>query len=363
MAKCPNCGRETARTSDWVCQWCGYPLPDGGFKKIQKTYREVKEALQNGEPIEEKPVSKKEIKESRRQEKAPKQSEPKGGVKPQPAPQPEQEEVVQISVEALRKFMQNQAPLAPPAESQPVSQTPPKAETAPKIVPPSPPTPTPLVQPQPAPQTQPLADAIEKKPYPPVSHAQPKIETVQKVVPISPSPVENIPVLPPPQIIEKVTPVSQPPVPAAPEVRPPQSAAQKIDAVKSAPPPPPVESKPAPPPAPKAEPGASAIEITVAELLTAYKTEGPAADARFANQILRVTGLVEKVNVKVAMDIYSVTLNDPGKGLLPQGVRCIFERKYSSALTQLAIGQKVTVQGKYSGSLIDISLRDCSLVS
>lgn len=26
MPKCPNCGRETERTKDLACQWCGYPL-------------------------------------------------------------------------------------------------------------------------------------------------------------------------------------------------------------------------------------------------------------------------------------------------------------------------------------------------
>ncbi len=43
MARCPNCGRETRRTIDWCCQWCGYPLFSGSYKKIDKTYKELKE--------------------------------------------------------------------------------------------------------------------------------------------------------------------------------------------------------------------------------------------------------------------------------------------------------------------------------
>ena len=43
MPKCPNCGQPTARTEDWACQWCGYPLMSGSYKKIPKTYRELKE--------------------------------------------------------------------------------------------------------------------------------------------------------------------------------------------------------------------------------------------------------------------------------------------------------------------------------
>jgi len=43
MSKCPNCGLETLRTEDWACQWCGYPLPSGPFRKIEKTYRQLKD--------------------------------------------------------------------------------------------------------------------------------------------------------------------------------------------------------------------------------------------------------------------------------------------------------------------------------
>ena len=43
MPKCHNCGRETFRTQDWACLWCGHPLLFGPFKKIEKTYKQVKE--------------------------------------------------------------------------------------------------------------------------------------------------------------------------------------------------------------------------------------------------------------------------------------------------------------------------------
>ena len=43
MRKCPNCGQPTARTEDWACQWCGYPLLSESYEKIPKTYRQLKE--------------------------------------------------------------------------------------------------------------------------------------------------------------------------------------------------------------------------------------------------------------------------------------------------------------------------------
>ena len=41
MPKCPNCGLETARTEDWACQWCAYPLTSGGYKKLPMTFRQL----------------------------------------------------------------------------------------------------------------------------------------------------------------------------------------------------------------------------------------------------------------------------------------------------------------------------------
>ncbi|MFC1860452.1 hypothetical protein ACFLYC_02630, partial [Chloroflexota bacterium] len=49
MPKCPNCGQTTERTEDWACQWCGYPLISTSFKKIPKTYGQLKEE-KLGEP-------------------------------------------------------------------------------------------------------------------------------------------------------------------------------------------------------------------------------------------------------------------------------------------------------------------------
>ena len=113
----------------------------------------------------------------------------------------------------------------------------------------------------------------------------------------------------------------------------------------------------------KQEPAQPATEITVADLLATFEKEGEAANARFASQILKVTGAIEKINVKQALDIYSITLNSPRKSLLLQGVRCVFDRSQAAELSQLATGQTVSVQGKFTGSMIDVSLRDCVMVS
>ncbi|MFC1943872.1 hypothetical protein ACFLWO_04795, partial [Chloroflexota bacterium] len=105
----------------------------------------------------------------------------------------------------------------------------------------------------------------------------------------------------------------------------------------------------------------AAIELTVEELLSAYEVEGVAADAKFADKTLKVTGRADRIEVKDALDIQYINLTGGDTNLL-QHVRCVFDKKYGPELNKLTRGETVTVQGKYEGSIIDISLRDCVLV-
>ena len=104
------------------------------------------------------------------------------------------------------------------------------------------------------------------------------------------------------------------------------------------------------------------IEITVGELLSAYEKEGEAADAKFANKILKVTGIVNRIEVKDTLNIHYITLTDVEKTVLLEDVRCFFDRKHGPELNRLTVGQRVTVQGKYDGSMINIRMGDCFLV-
>ncbi len=202
MANCSNCGQKTARTEDWACQWCGYPLFSRAYKQIPKTYKQLKE------------------------EELSRQSAPVSD-EPEPTPEPEAE--------------------------------------------------------------------------------------------------------PEPEPVAELEPTPKPEVVAEPE------------------------------PEPEPEPVPAAMEITVEGLLAAYEEEGAAADAKFANKILRVTGVADRIEVKDALNIYYINLAAADSNLL-QPARCVFDRKYGPELNQLTSGQTVTVQGKYDGSIVNISLIDCILV-
>ena len=210
MPKCPNCGQMTARTEDWACQWCGYPLSSNSYKRIPKTYKQLQE------------------------EKRPKQ----------------------------------RAPVRDEPEPEPVAELEPEPE--------------------------------------PVAELEPEPEPVTELEPVA-------------------------------------------------------EPEPEPEPVAELEPVPAAIELTVEELLSAYEVEGVAADAKFANKILRVTGITDRIEVKNILNIHYIYLTSAKTNLL-QHIRCVFDEKYGAELNKLTRGQRVTVQGKYDGSIIDISMRDCVIV-
>jgi len=112
---------------------------------------------------------------------------------------------------------------------------------------------------------------------------------------------------------------------------------------------------------PEPEPVPAAIELTVEELLSTYEAEGVAADAIFANKFLKVTGITDRIEVKDTLDIYYINLTCAETNPL-QHVRCVFDKICGPELNELTRGQTVTVQGKYDGSIINISMRNCVIV-
>ena len=183
MRKCPNCGQTAERTEDWACQWCGYPLLSKSYKKIPKTYRQLKE---------ERP--------------------------PEPEPEPE-----------------------------------------------------PVAEPEPVPE-------------------------------------------------------------------------------------------PEPEPVPEPESAAGTMKVTVEELYSAYSADEMAADAKFTDKTLTVTGVVDRITVNDVHGIYYIILVSAEKKE-QWNVRCSFDRKHGPRLNRLTKGQTVTTQGKYDGYKVNILMRDCVLVS
>lgn len=217
MPKCPNCARETKRTTDWACQWCGYPLLSDSYEMVPKTFRQLKEeALHKAEPT-------------------------------------------------------------PPPDAEPAAE----AQAKPVVVP----------------------------------------EPEASVIPLGEPRREQLPE--------------------------PEKAAE-------------LQPGPGPGPEPVPQPEPAAEELTVDELIAVYEQDAPAADARFLDKRLMVTGVVALVDVKDTLDTHYVRLAG-AEGDISRSVKCLFDKKHAPALSQLEKGQTLTVQGRFNGSLIAIRMIDCEL--
>lgn len=171
MPKCPNCGRETLRTEDWACQWCGHPLLSGAFKKIPKTYREL-QAEKTFSPrsvLEDEPAPVAEV------EMAPAPTPPPPPPPPTPSPPPEPEpETLSPSepVAAVEAEMEKGPMPQPEPEPEPeaVEESEPVAEAEKLSVPEAEaePAPEPTIAPEPEPEPAPES----------VAEAEPEVEAV-----------------------------------------------------------------------------------------------------------------------------------------------------------------------------------------
>ncbi|MFC2066549.1 hypothetical protein ACFLUO_05765 [Chloroflexota bacterium] len=278
MQKCPNCGRPAARTEDWACQWCGYPLISKAFKKIPKTYRQLQE--ERRESLVTEPV-------------------------PETEPALEAEPVIESEPE-----------LEPEPERESISEAEPIAELEPESI--AELEGEPILEDEPKPVSKPETKRKRKRKHASVS----KVETEPALEP------EDEPVLETETVPE-----------------PEQELVAGIEPALDT----------------ESETALTGTEVTVEELVSAYKTDSAAADAKFANETIRVTGIVDKMVVRDHLDIrYVLLASAKTKGAV--NIRCTFGKERISELRRLTIGQAVIIQGKCDGYQKNILMSDCSVV-
>lgn len=236
MKACPNCGRPAARTKDWACQWCGYPLLSGGYKELPETYSELK-----------------------------------GKIKPKEGP-----------------------PLLEVLEAEVIE---PEAE----------------VEIEPEPEVKPEPEVEPEAKLEPVLEAKPKPKSKAKAKPSA---------------------EPEPEVEAAPE---PVSEAE---------------------PEPEPEPGAP---LSVDFLYSKLQADREDTDAKYMNQVLKVTGLVYRTIINENLTVAYVILAGT-KRYGEQQVTCAFDTKHTHEIRRLNGRDPVTVQGTYDGYAATVLMRDCELV-
>jgi hypothetical protein len=315
MPACPNCGRQTLRTKDWVCQWCGYPLISNAFKKIDKTFKELQEERRSGAVAAETLDDA----EDGYEEAAP---------EPEVKPQPEKKKKGWFSKPEPRREPEKRP------EPRPVYEPPPPVRR------PEPPPPRPVYQPPPpAPRAY--------TPPPPVTPPPTRREIPPRAP--EPAPLEADFDLPP-------EPVEAPPLR---QEAPPRNEAP---VQYEAPPPPKTETV-------EYQPYVTSLrlddlkdgaEINIEDLDALFKSDKSGANTRLTGKTITLKGVVEKVFIREHLEIRYIIVT--GRRKLAWSCRCTFEKEAAVKASRLAEGADVAVRAAYDGYGKNIIFKNCEIL-
>jgi hypothetical protein len=301
MPACPNCGRQTLRTKDWACQWCGYPLFSPAFKKIDKTYKELQEERRLGVDTSRDAV---------------------GGASldqpPPPAePEPEKPQKQKFGLFGSPK------PRPEPKPQPPREETPPVPEEEPEEAPP----PRPISRPAPPPRPVYNPD-LTRRPVPPVS--RPEVARAE----IPPAPRAEPPA---PPAYKPPEPVAPPPKPEIViEYQPPYVSTVKLADIKDG------------------------SEISADDMDALFKEDKAGVNTQLTGKTIVLKGVVEKVFIREHLDIRYIMVT--GRKKLAWSSRCTFDKENSTKATRLSEGSDVSVRGKYDGYGKNIIFKECEVL-
>lgn len=99
-----------------------------------------------------------------------------------------------------------------------------------------------------------------------------------------------------------------------------------------------------------------AISITASELIAAYDENEVAADGKYKNKNLEVTGTIASIGSGIN-DPY-IVLRDGDSYI---GIQCYFENQ--SGLANLKKGDQITIKGIGKGKLLNVNVEKCKIKS
>ena len=104
------------------------------------------------------------------------------------------------------------------------------------------------------------------------------------------------------------------------------------------------------------------IEVRAPELLAAYRGNEIAADTKYKDQVVDITGEIKDFGVGIFEKKY-ITMSD-GEPFSLSDIQCFFSTENAEQLVNLKKGQTVTVGGKMDGlELFNVIVRSCSVQS
>lgn len=105
------------------------------------------------------------------------------------------------------------------------------------------------------------------------------------------------------------------------------------------------------------KPKGSSIKITARELYAKYEANTIQADELYKDKLLEVFGVVESIGKDILGNPYVTLKTDNAIG----SVQCMLADSEKSKASELSKGQSIVIEGKNSGKLMNIILRNCKI--
>lgn len=109
----------------------------------------------------------------------------------------------------------------------------------------------------------------------------------------------------------------------------------------------------------KAAAKAAPENVSLSDVLSAYKSNELKADKLYKGKYVKLTGIAGKVSKSIVGDGAYVTLGTGKKFEIPE-VQCFFKADDSS-FDDIEAGKTITVVGRIDGLLMNVALHDCEL--
>ncbi len=98
-----------------------------------------------------------------------------------------------------------------------------------------------------------------------------------------------------------------------------------------------------------------AFSVSSKKLYADYDANGVAADEKYKDKVIRVTGKVTTIDRDIMDKIYVTLKGDEYFG----DVQCFFAEDHTKTASKLSKGQRITVKGKCEGKMMNVLLKGC----
>lgn len=109
-----------------------------------------------------------------------------------------------------------------------------------------------------------------------------------------------------------------------------------------------------------AEQKEAAITVTATQLLNDYESNEVAADAKYKGKLVEVSGTIENIGKDILDNPYVALETNSGSSIFV--VQCMFDKSDQSQLATLTKNSRITLQGRVSGKLGNVVVRECAIV-